>query len=92
MLHYEGEFHDDLRHGRGVLFQEGGQGNIAATRYEGEYKEDKRHGKADELSATRESDGQRVIFRGSLNAKEAMTGHGTLDAGNVRYTGEFQVN
>ena len=90
-LHYEGEFHDDLRHGRGVLFQEGGADNVSAARYEGEYKEDKRHGKVDELSATRQ-DGQRIVFRGNLDAKEAMSGHGTLDAGNVRYTGEFQVN
>mmetsp|Transcript_35153 Transcript_35153/g.46302 ORF Transcript_35153/g.46302 Transcript_35153/m.46302 type:complete len:134 (-) Transcript_35153:179-580(-) len=86
-LHYEGEFRDDERHGRGVLTQEGPQGG--AVRYEGEFKEDKRHGVADELSATRESDNQRVVFRGTLNAKEAMTGHGTLEAGNMKYTGDF---
>ena len=27
-----------------------------------------------------------------LNSKEAMTGHGTLEAGHVKYTGDFQVN
>ena len=44
------------------------------------------------MSAIRESDGQKITYRGNLNSKEAMTGYGVLEAGNVRYTGEFQVN
>ena len=53
MLHYEGEFRDDVRDGHGVLTQDSEQGQV--FRYEGEYRDDKRHGKVDELTTVRET-------------------------------------
>ena len=67
MIHYEGEFRDDLRDGNGVLTQESEQGQV--FRYEGEYRDDKRNGKVEELTALREADHQRITYRGSLDAK-----------------------
>ena len=90
MIHYEGEFRDDNRDGQGVLTQENENGQV--FRYEGEYRDDKRHGKVGELTAIRETDHQKVTYKGSLDANEVMNGIGILEAGNVRYTGDFQIN
>ena len=93
MLHYEGEFRDDVRDGRGVLVQDVEQGAAASTfRYEGEFRDDKRHGRVDEMTAVRETDNQRVTYRGSLDANQLMSGVGVLEAGNVRYNGDFHAN
>lgn len=62
-------------------------------RYEGDYRDDKRHGRVEELTAKADWDGTtKVTYRGSLDANEHMSGMGVLEAGNVKYTGEFQVN
>ena len=58
-------------------------------RYEGEYKDDKRQGTVEELSAVRDSDGERVKFVGRLDENQMMVGLGRLEAGKVCYSGEF---
>ena len=62
-------------------------------RYEGEFRDDKRHGKVEEMTAVRETaDATRVTYRGSLDVNQTMSGMGILDAGNVRYNGDFYEN
>ena len=90
MLHYEGEFKDDLRDGKGVLTLDSENGQV--LRYEGEYKDDKRNGKVEEMVAYRDTDHAKVTFKGSLNENEHMSGMGVLETPEVRYTGDFQVN
>ena len=89
MLHYEGEFRDDNRDGRGVLTQDVEQGAASSFRYEGEFRDDKRHGRVEVLTAVRETDNQRITYKGSLDENQLMSGVGELEAGNVRYTGDF---
>ena len=93
-IHYEGEFRDDLRDGKGVitLRSENGATDPMALRFEGEFRDDKRHGKVEEMTAIRESDQIKVKYKGSLDQKQMMNGMGILEAGNVQYAGEFQIN
>ena len=79
-----------MKHGKGILRAEGEAGENLY--FEGEFNEDKRHGKVEEMSATRESDQQKVTFKGTLDEKEIMNGYGVIEAGNQRYTGELQLN
>ena len=78
VLHYQGEFRDDMRDGRGMLTVETNNQAEPELRFEGEFKDDKRHGKVDEMTALRESDQVRVTFQGSLNEKQMMSGLGHL--------------